>query len=68
MEINNFRDWYSENEQTYDNLTKAVAIILSKLFNSEGLTKGRDYVLIDSRLKPYRSFNVKINKKDKEGH
>jgi putative GTP pyrophosphokinase len=62
-----YRLWYENNKQFYDELTVTVKESIEVYLNKEGLKQGSDYLLVDSRLKKYDRFMEKINRPDEEG-
>jgi putative GTP pyrophosphokinase len=54
-----FRQWYEAKHKTYDGLRKLVEELLVRILDEEGLKKGDEYILIDSRLKEADSFQKK---------
>jgi putative GTP pyrophosphokinase len=67
VDLEDFKDWYHKNSQLYDELRIAVEGIIKKILDKEGLEKGKDYALLDGRLKNYRSFIDKMHREDEKG-
>jgi GTP pyrophosphokinase len=64
--LEDYKEWYDKNSQLYNDLRVAVEDIIKEILEKEGLEKGKDYALLDSRLKNYRSFIKKMYEEDEK--
>jgi putative GTP pyrophosphokinase len=67
VDLEDYKEWYDKNSQLYNELRVVVEDIIKKILDKEGLEKGKDYSLLDSRLKNYRSFIEKMHREDEKG-
>jgi putative GTP pyrophosphokinase len=67
MDASHYHDWYNENRLIYDELTKVIRDHIKKMLKNEGLEKAKDFVLVTSRVKKWKSFRQKMIKEDKKG-
>jgi ppGpp synthetase/RelA/SpoT-type nucleotidyltranferase len=67
MDAPDYENWYNENRPIYTELTKVIRDRIKNMLKNEGLEKAKDYVLVTSRVKKWKSFRQKMIKEDKRG-
>jgi GTP pyrophosphokinase len=65
--VDDYKEWYDNNSQLYDDLRIVVQDLIQNILVKEGLEEGSEYALVDSRLKKYKSFNTKMYREDENG-
>ncbi len=68
MNTEDFRGWYDENEQLYNELTEFVKKAIENILDREGLEEGIEYALVNSRLKTRSRFLQKMYREDEKGN
>ena len=67
MSEDSYENWYDTNIPLYNELRPKIEELINQILCDEGRIKGKEYVLVDSRVKSRQSFLEKMLKKDDEG-